>query len=85
MQEKRENHRLIIDNQKSISVTDVDSVLSFNESKITLHLLGGGKVMVVGSDLKIVGFSKADGTFLATGEVTGVTYGGKSLVQKLFK
>ena len=85
MQEQTKNHHLIIDNQKCVSVTEVDSVLSFNESKITLRLLCGGKVVVTGSGLKIEGFSKADGTFLATGEVTGVTYGGKSLAQKLFK
>ena len=85
MQEQRKNHRLIIDNQNSVSVTDVDSVLSFNDTKINLCLVGGGKISVIGSGLKIVGFSKADGTFLATGQVIGVTYGAKSLVQKLFK
>ena len=85
MQEQSKNHHLIIDNQKSVSVTDVDSVLSFNENKITLRLLGTGKLVVTGNGLKIVGFSEAEGTFLATGEVTGVTYGGKSLAQKLFK
>ena len=85
MQETVKNHKLTIENRKSIAVTEVDAVLSFNDTKITLGLLGGTKVTVTGSGLKIVGFSKADGTFWATGTVTGVAYGGKSLVQKFFK
>jgi len=47
--------------------------------------VGGGKVTATGSGLKIVGFSKADGTFLATGEIAGVAYGAKSLMQKFFR
>ena len=85
MQEKTTNHKLTIDNLRSVSLTEVDGVLAFNENKITLLLQGGIRVCVTGNALKIVGFSKTDGTFLATGEVAGVQYGGKSFVQKLFK
>ncbi|MBR2904248.1 MAG: YabP/YqfC family sporulation protein [Clostridia bacterium] len=85
MQEQTKNHRLIIDNKKSVEMTGVESVLSFNDTKIVLALVGGGKVTATGSGLKIVGFSKADGTFLATGEIAGVAYGAKSLMQKFFR
>ena len=47
--------------------------------------MGGGKVNVVGSGLKITGFSKASGTFTAEGMVTGITYGGKGFAAKIFK
>ena len=63
MQETLKNHKLTIENRKSIAVTEVDAVLSFNDTKITLGLVGGTKVTVTGACLKIVGFSKADGTF----------------------
>ena len=85
MQEQVKNHKLTIDNLRSVSLTEVDGVVAFNENKITLLLQGGTRVCVTGNGLKIVGFSKTDGTFLATGEVTGVQYGGKTFVQKLFK
>lgn len=85
MQERSKNHKLIVDNRQGVSATDVDAVLSFNENKISLRLLDGTKATVTGGGLKIIGFSKTDGTFLATGEIASIVYGGKSLVQKLFK
>lgn len=63
----------------------VESVVAFSEVKIVLALLGGGKVNVVGSGLKITGFSKASGAFTAEGTVTGITYGGKGFAAKIFK
>lgn len=85
MQQTENNHQLIIDKQTEITVTDVESVLAFNDTKITLSLLGGTRLSVSGNDLKISGFSKSSGTFAATGKILGVAYGGKSFVQKLFK
>ncbi len=83
--QEQQHHQVIIDNRKSIRVTAVDGVLAFNESKISLGLLGGNKLTVTGNGLKIVGFSKEEGTFFATGEVAGILYGGKNLLQKLLK
>ena len=50
-----------------------------------LTLLGGERMSVIGSGLKITGFSKANGTFTAEGDVMGISYGGKSLAARIFK
>ncbi len=86
MQENRnDNHKLTVEARKSVTLTEVDGVLAFNENKITLVLRDGTRVHVGGNGLKIVGFSKADGNFLAVGEISSVQYGGKTFMQKLFK
>ena len=59
--------------------------MAFSEVKIILALLGGGRITVVGSGLKISGFSKASGSFTAEGTVTGITYGGKGFTARIFK
>jgi len=83
MQENK--HTVIIEQRKTLSVSAVESVVAFSEVKIILALLGGGKLTVVGSGLKISGFSKASGSFTAEGTVTGITYGGKGFAAKIFK
>ena len=83
MQETK-NHSVTIEQQKSISVNGVEGVLAFSETKITLSLLGGTRMFVAGHALKISGFSKTNGTFAASGEITGVSYGDKSFASKLF-
>lgn len=79
-------HSLDIEQQKSVTVTGIESVASFSESQIVLSLCGSNtKLYITGSGLKITGFSKTSGTFTATGSVNGVRYGGKSLRSRLFK
>ena len=83
MQENK--HTVIIEQRKTLSVSEVESVVAFSEVKIILALLGGGRITVVGSGLKISGFSKASGSFTAEGTVTGITYGGKGFAARIFK
>lgn len=83
MQENK--HSVVLEQRKNLSVTGVESVSSFSEVKIALILVGGERLQVLGTGLKIVGFSKANGNFQAEGEVSGITYGGKSLAQRIFK
>ncbi len=83
MQESK--HSVIIEQRKALIVNAVESVTAFSEVKIVLSLLGGERLTVIGSELKITAFSKTNGTFSAEGTVTGVQYGGKSVVSKLFK
>lgn len=78
-------HSVSIEQRKNITVSGVESVVAFSEVKILLALLGGEKMSVIGSDLKITGFSKSSGTFTAEGTVMGISYGGKSLASKIFK
>ncbi len=81
----QESHSVIIEQRKNLSVTAVESVVAFSEVKIILSLVGGERLTVVGSELKITGFSKVNGTFVAEGTVMGVSYGGKSVVARIFK
>ena len=83
MQENR--HSVVLEQRKNLSVNGVESVASFSEVKISLTLLGGERMSVIGSGLKITGFSKANGTFTAEGDVMGISYGGKSLAARIFK
>lgn len=83
MQENK--HSILLEQRKNLSVTGVESVSSFSEVKITLVLLGGERLQILGTGLKIVGFSKTNGNFQAEGEVAGISYGGKSFAQRLFK
>ena len=78
-------HSVVLEQRKNLSINGVESVSSFSEVKIVLTLLGGERVIVVGSGLKITGFSKANGTFTAEGEVVGISYGGKNLAARIFK
>ena len=77
-------HQVTIEQQKTISVSGVDGVLSFSESKITLALLGGKKMYLTGTGLKITGFSKQTAVFTATGTLYQLSYGNKGL-SGLFK
>ena len=78
-------HSLILEQRKNLSINGVESVSSFSEVKITLILLGGERLQIIGTGLKIVGFSKTSGSFQAEGEFTGISYGGKGFVAKIFK
>lgn len=85
MQEQNSQHSVVIERRKNIKVEGVESVAAFSEVKIVLALVGGDKMHVAGSNLRITGFSKTNGTFLAEGNVSGVSYGGKSFAAKLFR
>lgn len=85
MQENTNKHSVCIEQRKSIAVSGVESVTAFSEVKIALALVGGEKMYVVGTGLKIIGFSKTNGTFNAEGVVSGVSYGGKSFAARLFR
>ena len=78
-------HTLTIEQRKFLTISAVESVVAFSEVKIVLTLVGGERLNVIGSGLKITGFSKASGAFSAEGVLTGVQYGGKGFVSKFFK
>ena len=78
-------HQITITQKKEVAITGIESVLAFSETKITLGLRGGGKLFVAGSGLKIAGFSKESGVFTASGNIVGVSYGGKSFAARLFR
>ena len=79
------SHQVSIEQRKRIIVQGVESVVAFSEVKIVLTIIGGEKMHVIGSGLKIIGFSKTNGSFSAEGTISGISYGGKSFAAKLFK
>ena len=81
-----EGHNLSIEQCKRVSATAIASVDSFSDKQIVLSY-EGGRIVVNGSGMKIVNFSKTSGSFSAIGEITGVRYvqKGGSLRQRLFK
>lgn len=84
MQEiKREQSILTVEQAKKITLSGVESVDSFSDTVIHLTVCGQ-KVTVTGSNLKVLVFSQGSGNFAASGNVSSVKYGGKSL-SKLFK
>ena len=83
MQENK--HSVVLEQRKSLSINGIESVSSFSEVKIVLVLLGGERMSIIGSGLKITGFSKVNGTLTAEGDVMGLSYGGKSLTARIFK
>lgn len=78
-------HTLTIEQKKFLTVTAVESVVAFSEVKIVLALQGNTRMTVVGTGLKITGFTKTTGNFSAEGVVMGVNYGGKSFASRLLK
>ncbi len=79
-------HSINIEQCKRITATAIDSVDAFSDKQITLSYQSG-KIIVTGSGMKIVNFSKSSGAFAATGEITSVRYAAKGLCFKsrLFK
>ena len=76
---------LTIEQRKKITMTGVESVDAFSDGAISLTV-GGKKVLITGAGLKILAFSKGNGNFSATGEVSSVKYGGvKGGLKRLLK
>ena len=81
-----ENHSLSIEQCKKITATAISSVDAFSDRQILLSY-SGGRIVVNGSGMKIINFSKTSGSFCAVGTISGARYiqKGGSLRQKLFK
>ena len=79
-------HSLGIEQCKKVTATAITSVDAFSDKQIILSYQSG-RIIVAGSGMKIVNFSKTSGAFSATGSVTGVKYSqkGGTFRQKLFK
>ena len=75
---------LTIEQRKKISMTCVDSVDAFSETRILLTV-AGQKVTLEGTGLKILAFSRGSGNFAASGEVRSLRYGGGKILARLLK
>lgn len=81
-----DTHNLSIEQCKKVTATAITSVDAFSDRQIVLSY-SSGRIVVTGSNMKIVNFSKTSGAFAAVGQISGAKYINKgiSLKQKLFK
>lgn len=68
-----EGHSISVEQCKKVTATAVSSVDSFSDKQIVLSY-EQGRIVVTGSGMKIINFSKTSGSFAATGNVNGVRY-----------
>lgn len=73
--EQAKSHIVDIDNRKSFSASGISDVLSFNEREVRMTLAGGGKLIILGDNLKIDGFSKQSGEVRISGLLRSLRYG----------
>ena len=78
-------HSIMLEQRKNLNVSGVESVVAFSEVKIVLALSGGDKLCIIGTGLKITGFSKSNGAFTAEGKIVGLSYGGSNFASRIFK
>ncbi len=74
-----------IEQRKRIEMRGVSSVDGFTPKEIRVSL-EGGRAVIEGDGLKIVGFSKPNGTLAAAGKIEGIRFyvKGEKLVKRLF-
>ena len=78
-------HSIMLEQRKNLNVSGVESVVAFSEVKIVLALSGGDKLCIIGTGLRITGFSKSNGAFTAEGKIVGLSYGGSNFASRIFK
>ncbi|MCD8187931.1 MAG: sporulation protein YabP [Ruminococcus sp.] len=92
MQEKavKPNHNLILENRKSLSISGITDVDSFDEKAICLYTQLG-ELTIQGKNLHIDAMSVETGDMTVTGDILAIVYGDKdrrgplSALGKLFR
>lgn len=85
--EDNKTHSITVENQRKISVLGVAEVQSVTPERITLVIVNGKKLAILGQNLKMGAFSKQSGSFTAEGSVQEIKYSTakSTLIKKLFK
>ncbi len=78
--------RLVLEERKYLSLCGVQTVDGFNEQSLRLTV-NDTKVVVVGENIKITAFNKANGNLTAEGEFYEIKYSHKKvpMVKRIFK
>jgi sporulation protein YabP len=76
MQEKtvKQNHNLILENRKSLSISGITDVDSFDEKEISLYTQLG-ELTIQGRELHIDAMSVETGDMTITGDIWALIYG----------
>ena len=92
MQEKtvKQNHNLILENRKSLSISGLTDVDSFDEKEISLYTQLG-ELTIQGRELHIDAMSVETGDMTITGDIWAMIYGDRdkkgplSMLGRLFR
>ena len=78
MQEKslKQNHNMILENRKSLSISGITDVDSFDEKEISLYTQLG-ELTIKGRDLHVDTMSVETGDMTITGDIWSLIYGDK--------
>ena len=78
--------KLVLDARRNLSLCGVQTVDGFNEQSLRLTI-NNSKGVVVGENIKITAFNKANGNLSAEGEFYEIKYSHKKLpiVKRIFK
>lgn len=76
MQDKtiKQNHNLILENRKNLSISGITDVDSFDEKAICLYT-EMGELTIQGRDLQIDSMSVDTGNMTITGDIWAIVYG----------
>lgn len=76
MQDKtiKQNHNLILENRKSLSISGITDVDSFDEKEISLYTQLG-ELTIQGRELHIDAMSVETGDMTITGDIWAIIYG----------
>ncbi len=78
--------KLILEANKNLSMTGVETVDGFTEQSLKLTV-AGSKMFIVGENIKITAFNKTSGNLTAEGEFFEIKYNRKKVpvIKRLFK
>ena len=85
--EENKTHSISLEGQKKICVTAVSEVESITAESIRLIIVGGKRLLISGSNLKMGAFSKQNSTFSAEGIINEIKYSGQktTFLKKILK
>ena len=80
------SHVINLESRKKLNVTGVNSVDGFSEQCLKLSV-ADGRVVILGENIKITSFNKANGNLSADGSFNEIKYLNKkeNLLKKVFK
>lgn len=80
-------HTIFIENQQKINVTAVKEVQKVTSEQIVIILLGDKRLVINGTALKPIAFSKQNAVFSAEGFIGEIKYGAQksSFIKKILK
>lgn len=70
---KKNNHRIVIDSRNSVDIEGVEDVLAFDEQEVVLET-DQGMLVIVGQDLHVNQLNLTSGKVNLTGVVESVNY-----------